>query len=379
MSTRSTPIRGTGPISRPPLGTVIGIDPRTVLIIGQELDVAHRQPDVGNVVLHRVDHTLFMIDTGVTAAFRQSLLDAIDHVGPWSRLVVLTTHGHLDHVGNNDLADQLATERGISAEHYLPAADIDQMIDPRRYWCASFRRIRSAVPLPGPPLLVADELVSWFQPYQPFATVTRSYEQLAITRVRIGSYAAPGWSFADGAVQVVRSQGHCAGHVVVYLRDAALIHLGDESNGPVPVMIDSDPVKLSATFAAVTSMLDGDAVQIVTDGHGSAPCASQQFARRIADYQEQEIQLHNQAIELVNGQRAVDLADLVAGWRDIRHGLDIGGPNSNDVFTGMHAVRFLDTLGYIQKGRQWHRLPFRTRPASRTLMNVRRVAQGFVP
>ena len=90
------------------LGDIVEIDDRTVLVLGQPLVFDKGQPDVANALLHRVDDTLFLVDTGVTEAFRKALITAVDRVGPWRRLVLLTTHGHVDHVGNNDLIDQLA-------------------------------------------------------------------------------------------------------------------------------------------------------------------------------------------------------------------------------------------------------------------------------
>jgi hypothetical protein len=43
----------------PPLGDGLELDDRTVLVFGQELDIAHDQPDVANVALvHRTGDTL---------------------------------------------------------------------------------------------------------------------------------------------------------------------------------------------------------------------------------------------------------------------------------------------------------------------------------
>jgi glyoxylase-like metal-dependent hydrolase (beta-lactamase superfamily II) len=81
-----------------------------------------------------------IVDTGVTTQFRTALLAATRKVGEWSRALVLTTHGHTDHVGNNDLADEL----GVPAEHYVPARDLDQMLDPGSYWVRSFTRPRAS-------------------------------------------------------------------------------------------------------------------------------------------------------------------------------------------------------------------------------------------
>ena len=163
------------------------IDDRTVLVTGQELDFEKGQPDVGNALLHRVEDTLFLVDTGVTTAFREALTRAIDQVGPWHKLVLLTTHGHVDHVGNNDLPDEWAADRGITAEHYVPARDLPQMLEPTRYWESTFDRVVGVAPLPAPPALVADSVVSLFQPLRPFGRTTRSYESLPLERFSIGS------------------------------------------------------------------------------------------------------------------------------------------------------------------------------------------------
>jgi hypothetical protein len=40
------------------LGDVIEIDDRTALVLGQELDFEHDQPDVANALLHRSGDTL---------------------------------------------------------------------------------------------------------------------------------------------------------------------------------------------------------------------------------------------------------------------------------------------------------------------------------
>lgn len=171
-----------------------------------------------------------------------------------ARLLLLTTHGHTDHIGNNDLLDELAAERGITAAHFVPARDVDQMLDPVAYWSHAFERLDGLTAMPAPPHLSA-AFVSMFEPLHPFGATTRLYEELPLQRLDLGPIGTNGWSFADGAVSVLRSQGHCAGHVVVYLRDSRVLHLGDEDNGPCAVMADADQVKLQSTLALVASLV----------------------------------------------------------------------------------------------------------------------------
>ena len=232
------------------LGELIEIDDRTVLVLGQELDVAHEQPDAANALVHRVGDTLVIVDTGVTTQFRAALVAATRKVGEWSRALVLTTHGHTDHVGNNDIADEL----GVPAEHYVPARDLGQMLDPGSYWVRAFTPIAGVVPLPAPPALAGHKVVSLFQPLHPFASVTRTYEERPLERIRIGSTRFTGWTFVDGAVRVLRSQGHCAGHVIVHLRDSGILHLSDEANGPCGAMADADQLKIQTTIGAAATM-----------------------------------------------------------------------------------------------------------------------------
>ncbi|MDX3537050.1 MBL fold metallo-hydrolase [Streptomyces sp. MB09-01] len=161
---------------------------------------------------------------------------------------MLTTHGHVDHVGNNDLADEL----GVPAEHYVPAPDLDQMRDAVAYWVRSFERIAGVAPLPSPPAPTIRKVVSLFQPMRPFGATTRTYEERPLERIRIGSLRGTGWTFAEGAVRVLRRQGHTAGHVIVHLRDCGVLHLSDEGNGPCGAMVDTDH-----RSAEAVSYLDG--------------------------------------------------------------------------------------------------------------------------
>ena len=138
----------------------------------------------------------------------------------------------------------------------MPAYDLQQMVDPQQYWQATFARVVGVTPLPAPPSLIATKVVSLFQPLRPFGRTTRTFEELPLERFAVGAQRLTGWSFAGGAVRVIRTQGHCRGHVVVYFRDAELLHLGDEANGACGVMQDSDQLKLQSILSTVAAMVE---------------------------------------------------------------------------------------------------------------------------
>ncbi|WP_181784029.1 MBL fold metallo-hydrolase [Pseudonocardia pini] len=344
------------------LGDTIRIDDRTVLVLGQELDVAKDQPDVANALVHRVGDTLVLVDTGVTTGFRAALKAATATVGPWTRALVLTTHGHPDHVGNNDLADEL----GVPVEHYVPARDLDQMRDPAPYWVHSFSRLPGVVPLVAPPSLAGTKVASLFQPMLPFGATTRTYEERPLERIRIGSARFTGWTFLDGAVRVLRTQGHCAGHVIVHLRDVGLLHLSDEANGPCGVMADADQLKIQTTLGAAATLFEEGEARILTDGH-TFEVKDRETAQSYLDGMlDQVTALTEAALAITKEGTPIRGSAFTTRYADTVAELGIGGANPNAMFTGMMAVNTLREIGLrpqsTKADAEWSR-PALTNPA----------------
>lgn len=323
------------------LGDLMEIDDSTVLVVGQGLDIEHDQPDVANALVHRTGDTLVLVDTGVTEAFRTALREAADRVGPWSRALVLTTHGHLDHVGNNDLADEL----GVPVEHYVPALDVDQMRDPTTYWTRSFDRITGLTPLPAPPPALAAKVISLFHPMRPFGATTRTYEEHPPEQIRIGPLRFTGWTFADGAVRVLRSQGHCAGHVIVHLRDCGVLHLSDEDNGPCGAMADADQLKIQTVLGAAVGLFEAGAAALLTDGHTFAVRRAAEAASHLNRLLDQATSLQAAALALTSGDSQIRPSDFTTRYAASMARLNIGGANPNPLFTAMAAANQLRELG----------------------------------
>ncbi|OLZ63745.1 hypothetical protein AVW11_20165 [Streptomyces amritsarensis] len=321
------------------LGDLVEIDDRTLLVLGRELDLAPDQPDIGNALVHRAGDTLVLVDTGVTTPFRTALRTAADRVGPWSRALVLTTHGHLDHVGNNDLADEL----GVPVEHCVPARDLDQMRDPESYWVRSFERVAWAAPLPASEL--AGKVVSLFEPMRPFAAATRTYEERPLEQIRIGSQRFTGWTFADGAVRVLRSQGHCAGHVIVHLRDHGVLHLSDEGNGACGAMYDADQLKIQSVLGAVAGLFEEGEAAVLTDGHTFAVRRGAEAVSHLDGLLEQATALQAAALGLTGEVGRIVPSTFATRYAQAVAELGVGGANPNPLFTAMMALNELGELG----------------------------------
>ncbi|WP_407837174.1 MBL fold metallo-hydrolase [Streptomyces sp. DSM 116496] len=352
------------------LGDLIEIDDRTVLVLGQELDLGRGQPDVANALVHRAGDTLVLVDTGVTEDFRTALLEAAGRVGPWSRALVLTTHGHLDHVGNNDLADGL----GVPAEHCVPAPDVAQMRDPVGYWVRAFESVAGPAALTDPAGTAA-RVVSLFQPMRPFGQTTRTYEERPPEQIRIGPLRFTGWTFADGAVRVLRSQGHCAGHVIVHLRDPGVLHLSDEGNGPCGAMADADQLKIQTVLGSAAVLFEAGEAGLLTDGHTFAVRRGAEAVSHLdrllssaAALQEAGLGLTEELGGAEGAEGAdrggrVDASAFTARFGRAVADLGIGGANPNALFTAMMAVNQLRELGLRPESdavdAPWSRPPLR--------------------
>jgi hypothetical protein len=158
----------------------------------------------------------------------------------------------------------------------------------------------------------------------------------------LGSARMTGWSFADGAVQVLRSQGHTAGHVVVHLRDVGLVHLGDEANGGCGAMPDADQLKLHTVLGAVATAVAEGAVSTVTQAHDATVRRGSDAIAHLEELLDQGVALQGAALDAA-GHAPVDPHRF---FGDItREVSEAGGGAPNPVFTGMMTVNILAEIG----------------------------------
>ena len=244
-------------------------------------------------------------------------------------------------------------------QHFVPARDVPQMRDPHTYWERSFDRLDGVVGLPAQPSLVATKVTSLFTPLHPFGATTRTYEELPLERLVVGGAPALGWTFADGAVRVLRSQGHCAGHVIVHLRDNGVLHLGDEVNGPCGIMRDADQLKIQTTFATTAAMIDAGEVSWVTDGHEPEVLKAADARTRMENLLDQAAALQSSALGIVGDDRSVQPRAFLDAYAQDVVALGVGGANPNAHFTGFMALNALREIGLRPTGATWSRRTLR--------------------
>jgi glyoxylase-like metal-dependent hydrolase (beta-lactamase superfamily II) len=103
-----------------PYGDIVRVAPSTLMVVGRPLAADKGEADVANAILYRSGDTLYVIDTGATPSFRSFLSEAIGRLRPFRHVVLINTHGHPDHWGNNALVAGL---KGVSFRHYMSRRD----------------------------------------------------------------------------------------------------------------------------------------------------------------------------------------------------------------------------------------------------------------
>ena len=86
--------------------------PNLVVIEGRHLTLLWEACDVPSIVVYRGTKTLYVLDTGVGPEQRAALEAQVAKHGEGAEEIVLVnSHGHFDHLGNNDLLQRSAISR----------------------------------------------------------------------------------------------------------------------------------------------------------------------------------------------------------------------------------------------------------------------------
>jgi glyoxylase-like metal-dependent hydrolase (beta-lactamase superfamily II) len=245
-------------------GDVVQVAPRTLMIVGRELAPAKGEGDIADAIIYRSGDTLYVIDTGATPSFRPFLGSAIRRLRPFREVVLINTHGHPDHFGNNSLITKM---HAVSVRHYMSRRDFG-LAD--RYLAAltgAFQRVSGYVPGFSDPAAQARALFDLFKPLNQSRRTRRAIESLPLRSIHIGQLRMQGWTLGRDDVDVLRTAGHSPGELIVYFPKTHLLHMGDELVSYYPAFPEASPGRTRRTFVRALAAASGGAVRILTDGH----------------------------------------------------------------------------------------------------------------
>lgn len=329
-------------------GDAIEITPDVRMIVGRELDMAAGEVDVANVILYRTGSTLVVIDTGGTSEFIQFLDAAAEQLRPFDEVVLITSHGHADHVGNNAWIGTL----GVSATHYISAHDLGLMRDQIPYFAERFDAAIPFLPDSPPGEELARQIIDMFGGLDVESDALIVLESLPLQGIRVGSTIWNGWRLLDGEVLVLRSSGHTEGHVVVFLVEPGMLHLADETTGYYQAFPGgSQQANLSTLQRALAAVEEGT-VKYLTDGHTFAAHSGTDaesllrgLIRGAVDYDAAVSRILN---ENPDGITIPELVDAVGSAPEMADAP--GGANPIPIFATMQLLNKLDELGIPAPG-----------------------------
>jgi glyoxylase-like metal-dependent hydrolase (beta-lactamase superfamily II) len=244
-------------------GDVVRVAPRTLMVVGRPLVAEKGEADAANAIVYRSGRRLYVIDTGATPSFRPFLREAIRRLRPFREVVLINTHGHPDHIGNNAL---VAGVRARSFRHYMSRRDFALSDNYQAALTGIFRSVTGYVPV-ADPVAQAHEIFDLFMPLEQSHSTRRPIESLPLRRVHIGRLRTRGWMLGSDDVVVIRTAGHTAGELIVYFPRTRLLHMGDELNSYYPAFPEACPDRVRRAFVHAVAAAAGGGARLLTDGH----------------------------------------------------------------------------------------------------------------
>ncbi|MTD15118.1 MBL fold metallo-hydrolase [Nakamurella sp. YIM 132087] len=289
------------------LGDIDAPAPNLRVIEGHHPHRLWEDPDIPTIALYRHADTLYLLDSGVGEAQRAAILTCAAELGPVEEVVLVNSHGHLDHLGNNDVLDEIPAARrrhflprdarpALEAESFfsamyqrgLPYFDYLQGLDIDDDSAASVLRALGAE-LPegtaaellragraagiGPaiaqllPAAVIRLLMTNYPPTFPRIDGMTDLEDLgpAVDQNLAGT-GWTGWDLGGGAVKVLQSGGHSAGGCVFLIPEHGFLMLADETS-TAPIWADSDPRSAARMAGHALALMDAGIIRTVCAGH----------------------------------------------------------------------------------------------------------------
>ena len=289
-------------------GEIHELKPGVYIISGRHSVSEWYDPHFATIVAVHAGTTLYLLDSGMGKQ-KQAILDIAGRLrGQFTELVLLNSHGHLDHTGNNDVIGEIeaATKRHYISELSRPFWDPDVFTFFRNMYNEGGRYFDYLqgldVTVEGlMPLLTRSGLDPHTDPAR-LTDVARHINELGLTRVishfwgdlmaRIYSenfpalhpsretmtwyetlpretfeYGAAQWTgWRVGDICVLEAHGHSADGVLFYVPAHRFLFFADETTS-IPVWKDTNTDNSARSFRNALAMVDAGAVESFVASH----------------------------------------------------------------------------------------------------------------
>jgi glyoxylase-like metal-dependent hydrolase (beta-lactamase superfamily II) len=250
--------------------------------------------DFPNVVVYRAGDRMYVLDSGVGPVIRASIIKVMQEAGPLQTFTLLNSHGHADHVGNNDV---IKMAQAKEKHHYFSKAGL-ALIDPVPYFTDLFLRLSAYYdPLAAYRvdrlkwqflMLIRDTVALFagekaaitavwsiyiknFQPFHPSRETMEFYESLPRQTITIGGVQWTGWILGENDVWVLEERGHTADEVLFYLPEHKLLFTADLTFPMFPTFPDTNGKLTREMLQRCHDMASVGAVSLLINSHFLSP------------------------------------------------------------------------------------------------------------
>jgi len=222
----------------------------------------------------------------------------MQEAGPLQTFTLLNSHGHADHVGNNDVID---VAQAKEKHHYFSKAGL-ALLDPVPYFTDLFLRlsvyydplaayqvdrlkwqslklIRDSVALfageKAAITAVWSVYIKNFQPFHPSRGTMEFYETLPRQTITIGGVQWTGWVLGENDVWVLEERGHTSDEVLFYLPEHKLLFTADLTFPMFPTFPDTNGKLTREMLQRCYDMASAGVVSLLINSHFLSPAVYQ--------------------------------------------------------------------------------------------------------
>ena len=311
-----------------------------IVIEGREL-ILGEQGDVAQIVLHREGERLTLIDSGAYPEDRDAILRAARELGEFSRVVLINSHGHVDHVGNNDVIYELAPH----AEHYLPKKDYPNLCDQAGFFEKLMEESTRYLQM-GTPGQTVERLMKLF----PELRANTDRVAMLEDHFSLQEFSLSGVSFQAyqvGPVLAIPSGGHTVGHLCFLFPQEGFFYGADEFIGAVAPWGDSSQSNQLAACRLVIALVEAGLVKRAARGHHWGIVSGQEFAAALQGILDETEQWES-ALRAALRDGPQTVFALLEKMRATLPGAF--GPNANPIFDTMKTLESCRRLGAHAEG-----------------------------
>ena len=273
---------------------VLEIAPDIWMVEGYLSTEFFHKPPSSNCFVLRDEDLVLLVDTGLYPFYREPILKLLKRYRKMgcTRLVLVLSQGHFDHVGNNDII----LEAGYDDVRFLlPEAEVTTL-DIHSHWCGELKELQTYtnpfrhMPMQLPTLIprvasyvskgLAERMVSYS-----IRRLLRGVETLADRAVILPDESRVERSYGDttflgweiGRFFAIHDATHSPGHLSIYDPEHKVLLTGDATLEINPAFLNSSLNRCITVMGQFRRLVEQGFVNLATDAHRSSIWAARVF------------------------------------------------------------------------------------------------------